>query len=261
MTDKSTETAENGTVSLDFGGAAAPDGGGAPEKAAEPKEEAAAADTESEPSAADSEPSVADSEAEATDDPVARLEGELAEARDELLRAQAEMQNLRRRSEQDVEKAHKFGQERFAGELLTVVDNLERALKAASDSNGQDGQDEPAVKAIRDGVELTLKSFMDCFKRFAVETVDPMGEPFDPALHQAMATQENDEAEPDTVIAVMQKGYTLHGRVLRPAMVMVSKSPEPQAPSSKTKDEPEPKAAKSQAAKSQAAKTPEADLK
>ena len=130
------------------------------------------------------------------------------------------MQNLRRRTEQDIEKAHKFGQERFAAELLTVVDNLERALKVASD------HEDDAIKAIHEGVDLTLKSFMDCFKKFAVETVDPMGEPFDPQLHQAMATKENPEVEPDTVIAVLQKGYTLHGRVLRPAMVMVSKGAE-----------------------------------
>ena len=221
--------------------------GSGPDDAAASSEAESAAESETETEAeleagketeSEAEPSVPEGEAVPAEGLAARLEeveGELAEAKDELLRAQAEMQNLRRRSEQDVEKAHKFGQERFASELLTVVDNLERALKAASDSNGQDAQDEPAVKAIRDGVDLTLKSFMDCFKRFAVETVDPMGEPFDPSLHQAMATQENDEAEPDTVIAVMQKGYTLHGRVLRPAMVMVSKATKPQAPSAKAK--------------------------
>ena len=139
-------------------------------------------------------------------------------AKDDLLRVQAEMQNLRRRTEQDVEKAHKYGQERFSTELLSVLDNLERALAAASD-----GEDE-AVKAIREGVDLTLKSFIDCFNKFNIEAVDPLGEPFDPDLHQAMSIQENAEVEPNTVIAVMQKGYTLHGRVIRPAMVMVSKA-------------------------------------
>ncbi|MGI9251778.1 MAG: nucleotide exchange factor GrpE [Pseudohongiellaceae bacterium] len=142
---------------------------------------------------------------------------ELAHAQNDLLRVQAEMQNLRRRTEQDVEKAHKYGQEGLVSELLGVVDNLERALEAASDSEDE------TVKAIHEGVNLTLKSFMECFKKIDVEVVDPHGEPFDPRLHQAMATQEHPEVEPNTVVAVMQKGYTLHGRVIRPAMVMVSK--------------------------------------
>ena len=138
-------------------------------------------------------------------------------ARDELLRVQAEMQNLRRRTEQDIEKAHKFGQEKFSTELLAVMDNLERSAAAAEASEDE------AVQAIKEGVELTLKGFMDCFKRFNIEAVDPLGEPFDPQLHQAMSIQESPDAEPNSVIAVMQKGYTLHGRVIRPAMVRVSK--------------------------------------
>ena len=150
-------------------------------------------------------------------------------AKDDLLRVQAEMQNLRRRTQQDVEKAHKYGQEKFAIELLGVVDNLERALAA----DGADGESEEGVstvsegekiKAIYEGVELTLKSFADCFSKFSIEVVEPDGEPFDPDLHQAMSIQENAEVEPNTVIAVMQKGYTLHGRVIRPAMVIVSKA-------------------------------------
>ena len=137
--------------------------------------------------------------------------------KDDLLRVQAEMQNLRRRAEQDVEKAHKYGQERFSAELLLVMDNLERALEAAADNEDE------VVKAIHEGVDLTRKSFIDCFKKFNIVAVDPLGEPFDPQLHQAMSIQENPEVEPNTVIAVMQKGYTLHGRVIRPAMVLVSK--------------------------------------
>ncbi|PDH35107.1 MAG: nucleotide exchange factor GrpE [OM182 bacterium MED-G28] len=138
-------------------------------------------------------------------------------AKDDLLRVQAEMQNLRRRTEQDIEKAHKYGQEKFSIELLSVMDNLERALTAASE------HEDDSVKAIYDGVDLTLKSFIDCFSKFNIETLDPLGEPFDPQTHQAMGMQENPEVEPNTVIAVMQKGYTLHGRVIRPAMVMVAK--------------------------------------
>ena len=146
-------------------------------------------------------------------------EAELAadKAKDDALRVQAEMQNLRRRTEQDVEKAHKYGQEKFSIELLSVMDNLERALDAASQ------HDDETVKAIYDGVNLTLKSFMDCFSKFNIEVIDPLGEPFDPQKHQAMSIQESPEAEPNTVISVLQKGYSLHGRVIRPAMVMVSK--------------------------------------
>jgi len=143
-----------------------------------------------------------------------------ARARDDLLRVQAEMQNLRRRTEQDIEKAHKYGQEKFSTELLAVMDNLERALAAASD------HEDETVKAIYEGVDLTLKSFTDCFNRFDIGSVDPMGEPFDPQLHQAITILENPDVEPNTVIEVMQKGYTLHGRVIRPAMVVVSKEPE-----------------------------------
>ena len=143
-----------------------------------------------------------------------------ARARDDLLRVQAEMQNMRRRTEQDIEKAHKYGQEKFSIELLTVMDNLERALAAASD------YEDETVKAIYEGVDLTLKSFTDCFNRFHIGSVDPMGEPFDPQLQQAVTTLENPDVEPNTVIEVMQKGYTLHGRVIRPAMVVVSKEPE-----------------------------------
>ncbi|MEQ8313501.1 MAG: nucleotide exchange factor GrpE [Gammaproteobacteria bacterium] len=148
---------------------------------------------------------------------IAEVELAAATAKDDLLRVKAEMQNLRRRTEQDIEKAHKYGQEKFSIELLSVMDNLERALEAASE------HDNETVKAIYDGVELTRKSFIDCFNKFNIEAVDPLGEPFDPELHQAMSTQENNEVEPNTVVAVMQKGYTLHGRVIRPAMVMVSK--------------------------------------
>lgn len=152
---------------------------------------------------------------------LAQAELAAEKAQDDLLRVQAEMQNLRRRTEQDIEKAHKYGQEKFSSELLSVMDNLERALDAASEHENE------AVKAIYDGVDLTLKSFSDCFSKFNIEALDPLGEPFDPALHQAMSMQENTDVEPNTIIAVMQKGYTLHGRVIRPAMVMVAKGSSP----------------------------------
>ena len=152
---------------------------------------------------------------------LAQAELAAQKAHDDLLRVQAEMQNLRRRTEQDIEKAHKYGQEKFSAVLLSVMDNLERALDAAS------AHENEAVKAIYDGVDLTLKSFSDCFSKFNIEAVDPLGEPFDPALHQAMSMQENPDVEPNTIIAVMQKGYTLHGRVIRPAMVLVAKGSSP----------------------------------
>lgn len=145
------------------------------------------------------------------------LQGDLEDARDMALRAQADAQNIKRRAEQDVEKARKFALERFCGELLPVVDNLERALDAIA------GDDE-ALKPIAEGVELTLKSFLDALRKFQIEPLDPEGEPFDPQQHQAMSMIENPDAEPNTVLAVMQKGYTLNGRLVRPAMVMVSKA-------------------------------------
>ena len=151
------------------------------------------------------------------DDVVAQLHEDVAAAKDLALRAQADAQNVKRRAEQDVEKARKFALEQFTRELLPVVDNLERALEAAS------GEDD-VVKPIAEGVELTLKSFLDALSKFNIEQVDPQGEPFDPNLHQAMSMIENDEVEPNSVIAVMQKGYTLNGRLVRPAMVMVSKA-------------------------------------
>jgi molecular chaperone GrpE len=152
------------------------------------------------------------------EDEITKLREELAAAKDGVLRAQADAQNVMRRAEQDVEKARKFALERFCGELLPVVDNLERALEAAPADN-------EAVKPIAEGVQLTLKSFLDALRKFNIEVVDPVGEPFDPQRHQAMTMVENGNVEPNTVIAVMQKGYTLNGRLLRPAMVMVSKSP------------------------------------
>lgn len=141
----------------------------------------------------------------------------LAEQRDMVLRAQAEVANMRRRCEADVEKAHKFALEKFSGELLTVVDNLERALNAVTDAGSEQ------VKALYEGVELTMKGFLEILSKFNIQQVNPAGEPFDPQVHQAITTVANPNVEPNTVLEVMQKGYTLHGRVIRPAMVVVSK--------------------------------------
>ena len=135
-----------------------------------------------------------------------------------MVRAKAEVENMRRRAAQDVEKAHKFALEKFASSLLPVIDNLERAIQFADKEN-------EAVKSVVEGVELTHQSFISTVEKFDMEVVDPEGEAFNPDRHQAMSMVENAELKPNTVTAVMQKGYVLNGRLLRPAMVMVSKAP------------------------------------
>lgn len=143
-------------------------------------------------------------------------EERVKEQQDSVLRARAEVENMRRRSEQEVDKARKFALSRFAEELLPVIDNLERAIQAA------DGEVE-AIKPLLEGVELTHKTFVDTIAKFGLKEINPHGEVFNPEFHQAMSIQESAEHEPNTVMFVMQKGYELNGRVLRPAMVMVSK--------------------------------------
>ena len=155
---------------------------------------------------------------------VQTLEEQLAAAQDQSLRMAADLQNVRRRAEQDVEKAHKFALEKFANDLLPVVDSLERGLELTSASD-------EASKAIREGMELTLKLFLDTLQRYQLEPVDPHGAPFNPEHHQAMAMEESIHAEPNTVLKVFQKGYLLNGRLLRPAMVVVSKAPSTPPPS------------------------------
>ncbi|WP_105200596.1 MULTISPECIES: nucleotide exchange factor GrpE [unclassified Pseudoalteromonas] len=140
------------------------------------------------------------------------------EQKDSVIRAAAEVENIRRRAAQDVEKAHKFALEKFANELLPVIDNLERAIEFADKEN-------EALLPMLEGIEMTAKSFVEAVAKFNVEVVNPQGEAFNPELHQAMAMQPSEDVAPNTVIAVMQKGYTLNGRLLRPAMVMVSKAP------------------------------------
>lgn len=149
------------------------------------------------------------------------LETYIAEAdkreQDIQLRAQAEIQNMRRRAEQEVEKAHKFALEKFSKELLTVVDNLERGLaaldKAVSDETTQ---------ALVDGVEMTHKEFISTLAKFGVQAVGAVGEVFNPELHQAISMQPAEGIDANHISQVLQKGYTLQGRVLRPAMVMVA---------------------------------------
>lgn len=159
----------------------------------------------------------------------AALEAAKAEAeqhRDQALRAQAELENVRRRTQRDVENAHKYALEKFAGELLPVVDSLEKAVEASR--TAEDGESEN-VKAIADGVALSLKLFTDVLAKAGIEPIDPLGHPFDPQYHEAMSMVENPEAEPGSVVAVLQKGYLLNGRLLRAAKVMVAKAPEQQS--------------------------------
>ncbi|KEA64985.1 Heat shock protein GrpE [Marinobacterium lacunae] len=162
----------------------------------------------------------ATADAEALKEQLALAEAEIADLQKQLAelqpRAQAEIQNMRRRAEQDVEKARKFALEKFAGELLPVVDSLERAIEVCQ-------SEDEATKALKDGVEMTLKLFLDGLGKFNVEPVDPQGQAFNPEHHQAMSLVDAPDAEPNTVVAVMQKGYLLNGRLVRPAMVMVAK--------------------------------------
>jgi len=148
---------------------------------------------------------------------LAAAQATVADQKDSVIRAKAEVDNVRRRAAQDVEKARKFALEKFAGEMLTVVDNLERGL-ATIDGEAED------QKATFEGVNLTLQGLLSGLDKFGVKAIDPKDQPFNPELHQAMSIQEVEGVEPNTVIAVMQKGYELNGRLIRPAMVMVSKA-------------------------------------
>ncbi len=131
------------------------------------------------------------------------------------MRSQAELENTKRRADKNVENAHKFALEKFSLELLAVKDSLELGLSAEDADAGK----------LKEGTELTLKMMTQALEKFSIYAVDPLGETFDPNLHQAMSMQESADHEPNKVIAVMQKGYTLNDRLLRPAMVMVSKAP------------------------------------
>lgn len=144
---------------------------------------------------------------------------QLSESKDAVLRAEAEMQNVRRRAERDVENAHKYGIERLLQNLLPVVDSIEKSIESADQADRDDND------PVMEGIRLCYKLLLDILEREQVEVVDPLGEPFDPNEHEAMSMVENPDMEPNSVIAVMQKGYKLNNRLVRPAMVMVSKAP------------------------------------
>ena len=167
------------------------------------------------------EPEVSAEQVDPRDEKIANLEAQLAEAetreRDSVLRIKAEMENLRRRTELDVEKAHKFALEKFVNELLPVLDSLDRALEVAD-------KDNDAMAAMVEGIELTRKSMLDVVAKFGVQVVADIDVPMDPNVHQAIAMVESDDVAAGNVLMVMQKGYTLNGRTIRAAMVSVAKA-------------------------------------
>ncbi len=147
---------------------------------------------------------------------LAAAEAAAAEERERALRLAAEMENLRRRAARDVENARRYGHERFATELLPVADSLDLALGSAGE----------APEAVREGLEMTLRLLHDIFARHHIEVIEPVvGENFNPEFHEAMTTQPSAEMAPDRILTVVQKGYQLHDRLLRPARVVVSCAP------------------------------------
>ena len=178
-----------------------------PKEAVEEELEQAGAEAEASEEAADKarEPKA--------DDPLAAAEARAGENWDRYLRTAAELENVRKRAARDVENAHKFALERFGKELLAVRDTLEMGLAAAENAS---------VESLLEGKEATLKLLTSIMSQFGIEEVDPAGEPFDPELHEAISVQPSDDVEPGSVVTVVQKGYTLNGRLLRPAMVIVA---------------------------------------
>lgn len=158
-----------------------------------------------------------DDELSSEEDVFNAAEQRINELTDSLLRSRAETENMRRRAERDVANAHKYGLERFANQLLPVRDSLELGLGATEQENA-------TIETVREGMDMTLKMLADIMEKASIVELNPLGEKFDPELHQAMQMQETDEAEPNTVIVVHQKGYTLNDRLMRPAMVVVAKA-------------------------------------
>jgi len=144
-----------------------------------------------------------------------RLKMEVGESVDKALRATAELENIRRRTSRDIENAHKYALERFVNELLPVIDSMELGINAS-----QSAED---LESLREGMDLTLKKLFDCLEKFGVKAIDPAGEKFDPDWHEAVSMQELEGSDSGQVVTVMQKGYELNGRLVRPAMVVVAK--------------------------------------
>ena len=203
---------DGAAVGEDGGGASAPEHRNAAREIGEPDGGNAAAGADG-----------AHGRSAASGAPAGSLEDALAEARraaqenlDRALRAQAEIENVRRRAERDLAHAHKFALERFVSELLPVKDSLELGLAASAEKGA-------TAAGIAEGVGLTLRMFEQAMEKFGIESIDPSGDPFNPEFHQAMTMQESDTAESGTVLTVVQKGYLLNERLVRPAMVIVAK--------------------------------------
>lgn len=179
-------------------------------------ESASTESTPTESSSADTE-NVEMSDVETLQAKLAAAEAKAEENWDQLVRARAEMENIRRRSERDLSNAHKYALEKFAQELLPVIDSMEMGVLAAQDENAD-------VATLRVGTEMTLKMFENAIDKFGIKSVHPKGESFNPEHHQAMTMMDSAEHEPNTIIDVMQKGYLLNERLVRPAMVVVASS-------------------------------------
>lgn len=182
---------------------------------AEGVEQSRGAADESNEEADDSVPDQTTAEADGNSDAQPDPSEELAKVKDQLLRTVAEMENVRRRAQRDVENAHKYAVEKLLSDLLPVVDSLEKAEDAAKTTDN--------AESMAEGIGLSLKLFVGILEKAGVTLVDPLGEPFDPQLHEAMAMVPNPDAEPNSVMDVMQRGYTLNGRLVRAAKVVVVK--------------------------------------
>lgn len=165
----------------------------------------------------------ADSESDNNDEEEQDLAAELAKAQatikdywDQIMLLNAEIENNRKRAQRDIENAHKYAVKNFVESLLPVTDSMEMGIAATLNDNA-------TLESIREGMTLTMNMFMQMMEKNGIQAIDPQGEKFNPELHQAMTMQQNDEVEANTVLAVMQKGYTLNERLIRPAMVVVSK--------------------------------------
>ena len=215
------------------------------EAANPPQDGRAAADTGTE-GAPHEAPATADptEDAESLKAAIEEAQREIASLEDRALRAAAEAENVRRRADRSIENARKFALERFVEDLLPAVDSFERAVEAASGrAQGEGSEAGSEASAIAEGIELSLKLLLGAMERQGIAVVDPIGAPFDPNLHEAMTMVDNAEVEPGSVVDVFQKGYTVNGRLIRPARVIVARQPAESAsaevPPEPASDEPE----------------------
>ena len=194
------------------------------EGTANPPEDGRAAADAGEEGAADETPATAEQveDVESLKAAVEEAQQEIASLEDRALRATAEAENVRRRADRSIENARKFALEKFVEDLLPAVDSFERAVEAASGHVAGEGT---GTSAIAEGIELSLKLLLGAMERQGIAVVDPIGAPFDPNLHEAMTMIDNAEVEPGSVVDVFQKGYTVNGRLVRPARVIVARQP------------------------------------